>query len=96
MGGHAPSYDERRDIVVGMILLAPGKVAPPDWTHYYTAVPDLGPVLARLPSGGSAKLDVWLGQYQGLPFKVGVICHWEFDRRGMLIGVTVTKEADAL
>jgi len=47
------------------------------------------------PEFGDAYLDVYLGDYMGIPWLVSVITYWIFDSDDLLIDVMVDKERDA-
>lgn len=45
---------------------------------------------------GDKSIQVFLGSYQGLPFKASVVVYWGFDADGKLIDIWVWKTWDGL
>jgi hypothetical protein len=55
------------------------------------------PKFAEVRAGVVIKrvINADLGEYQGLPWKMAVVCYWGFDEHDKLIDVLIEKQADA-
>jgi hypothetical protein len=58
-------------------------------------VPEIGKSQAQSKIVGKRVIRADLGEYQGLPWKMAVLCYWSFDGGDKLVDVFIEKQADA-